>query len=591
MLAGCGRQSGPVPPYRPSTPVLVITSPKGPVTTAGTVEVHVTPTGFNPENVEILVDGDVVASVPRPYKYSWDTAGLDEGTYELTARAPVGEQVIVSAARRVTVDRTDRTPPEVVARTHSGLVSAPVVVEWSEPIDPATISDDTVLVATKAGVVIQKALSLSADGRTLEIALVDPPRPPVDIWVMLTTGITDLAGNALPADVEWTSHMPIWVSLSFSQADKVARDKSVRHPALVLDQEGNPVLAWSSSLDWTLPTSVYVRAWVGSEWVPVGGGRPNAGISETAFSPSLAWDAEGRLLAAWAGSKSGTGASDVFVARYSGSAWEPLGGPLSAYVGVTNAGTPTIAVDSTGSPVVAWVEKYGNGTKLIVRRWHAGGWHPMGSPLLPPEPDIGGAAQPLLRTNAAGNLWLAARLSGVPGVEAAHAAFFAWDGNDWVRAADPIPLASDSGARTVFAVDQAGTLYTAWRERRKNGIYNPYNIIVARWDGDQWAPLGDPLIADWALEAAAEPVLSVGPDGAPYIIFNQTLGNGYAELWVRKWDGETWQSFSKPTGDRDAVRSFELLTLAIKPDGTPMTAFAEYYSPAYTRLYVRQYNR
>ena len=78
VLAACGGS--------PTPPTVNISSPSVQVYTKASVTIQVAVTG-EPNTVELLKDGVLLATLIAPYQYIWDTTGEPEATYNLTARA------------------------------------------------------------------------------------------------------------------------------------------------------------------------------------------------------------------------------------------------------------------------------------------------------------------------------------------------------------------------------------------------------------------------------------------------------------------------------------------------------------------------
>jgi hypothetical protein len=89
----------------------------------------------------------------------------------------------------------DGVPPELGAASFDGQHT--VTATFSEPLDAATVSASTVLLAD-AGGPLAPAMSQSADGTTVIAALGAEPQPPLEL--RLTTDLADRAGNRLAVE-------------------------------------------------------------------------------------------------------------------------------------------------------------------------------------------------------------------------------------------------------------------------------------------------------------------------------------------------------------------------------------------------------
>lgn len=105
-------------------------------------------------------------------------------------------------------------------------------------------------------------------------------------------------------------------------------------------------------------------------------------------------------------SGSGTTATDIYVRQWEDRQWKELGGPLSAAPGNTPADSPALALDSEGTPIIAWIEEEGTARRVHVRTWTGDAWLPLGTaPSAIPESN--GAATVSLQLNTDGTPWVA----------------------------------------------------------------------------------------------------------------------------------------------------------------------------------------
>ena len=111
----------------------------------------------------------------------------------------------------------------------------------------------------------------------------------------------------------------------------------------------------------------------------------------------------------------------VSVARFDGSVWQPVGGPLGTG---TSDGDYALALDPAGNPIVVITEAVPSQMRSTLFVYH-------------------------------------------------------WDGGAWVAATSPTDAdpAGTSGSQTVLAVDRGGRLHAVWV--RNDGI-NPTTVLVAR---------------------------------------------------------------------------------------------------------------
>lgn len=238
--------------------------------------------------------------------------------------------------------------------------------------------------------------------------------------------------------------------------------------------------------------------------------------------PSLA-STRSAVWVAW--SDTGGSQSRVHVARRSGSAWVPVGGEVGAYPDdFTNAGEQALAVDASGNPSIVWTEsKPGAGggapRSLHASSWNGSAWLSLG--ML--DTNVSYAA-PSIAVDATGAPWVAwmgdrlhvARRSGTAWVEApvpprtqgrephiviepGGVAFVTWmrgtivaartNGSDWNEAIEPPANGVQHSALQM--VDGAPVI--AWSEARGGELASAQ---VARWVGGRWVDVIRGMQAD-----------------------------------------------------------------------------------------------
>lgn len=201
----------------------------------------------------------------------------------------------------------------------------------------------------------------------------------------------------------WDSAAKTWTrSPAFNEISVFSRT-----PALALDAAGQPVVAWLQGE--VLASNVFVKRWTGAAWQALGGSlnrTPNRYLAAT----RLKLDAGGRPTVAWLEDLNGQDA--LYVSRWDGQAWRALGGPLSP----RSASAPALALDRAGQPVLAWVEERAGTGQIHLARWADGRWQDSGTLNLDPHRD---ARSPGLAALPNGEIVLAWRedVNGVYGVQ------------------------------------------------------------------------------------------------------------------------------------------------------------------------------
>ncbi len=138
--------------------------------------------------------------------------------------------------RFVTANDNDMTRPHVTdvepANGATGVAAPFAARVWfSEPLDPSSVRDSTAWLRGPSGGPVPATLEYAPLDHRLTII----PRLPhfgTAYTVRLTTGLRDLAGNALPADLEWT--------FTTATAPVPPADEGPGGPVLVITSSANP---------------------------------------------------------------------------------------------------------------------------------------------------------------------------------------------------------------------------------------------------------------------------------------------------------------------------------------------------------------
>ncbi|WP_237081996.1 Ig-like domain-containing protein [Myxococcus xanthus] len=187
----------------------------------------------------------------------------------------------------------------------------------------------------------------------------------------------------------------------------------VSTPTLSLNSSRLPVVAWAEVMqEGGTPTQdarIFVKQRTAVGWNALGGAIRHHSGGTFASQPVLKVSAADVPVLAWKESNpsgSGTTATDIYVRQWEDRQWKALGGPLSAAPGNTPADSPALALDSEGTPVIAWIEEEGTARHVHVRTWTGDDWLPLNTaPSAIPKSN--GAATVSLQLDTDGTPWVA----------------------------------------------------------------------------------------------------------------------------------------------------------------------------------------
>jgi hypothetical protein len=443
-----------------SQPAVAIVSPSATAYTNGTLSVQVAVAGAA-DDVQLLVDGTLLASLTPPYQFDWNTTGQAEGSYMLTARATIAGASVDSAPRTVVVDRT---PPTVTDRAPAPNATnvewaKPVVAQFSEPLAPTTVNDSTVSV-TAASMAVAKTLMLSSDGMTLTVAPTQPSLPAM-MTVAFGTGITDRAGNALVMPgVPWTWAVPFWQQLGGPIVTANAINAHVQS-----DASGGVSVAYTYAP--TQDTKYLISRWddTAATWSTLGTSISDAigviGINPTQPEYTVAKD--GTPWAFCNAFDSGTSTTRRYAAHWTGTAWSAL-----PSVDDDN-GVDTNTVDGSGAPVLVNLFN----TSVTAQRFAGGAWAALGAAV----PVTTSGALPVVRTDGTGAPAVAFADNASKGVSV-----YRYDAasSTWKQVASNLTANNQTVVSTSLAYARTGTIGVV--AFRQNNTSNQINMVARLTD-------------------------------------------------------------------------------------------------------------
>jgi hypothetical protein len=555
---------------------VTLTSPSATVHTNSRVTVEVAVSGGQAEKVELMVGEQVLASSSTaPYTFTWDTVSSAEGAYVLWARATASEETFHSTPRLAVVDRT---PPVLLSQVPAAgeLVdeSQPTLtLTFSEPLLPSSVQASRIDVGD-----VRPAVSarLSADGRTLTLqGAADLPRPGRLYAFADSSGLTDLAGNpvgtlrAVDARLvpRWKDQAPV--------LNVVGGQLQSNGPVLALDASSTAYVSWAEKVS-PLSSSrgAYVARLGATSWQQLGGRIGKNGLAMQS-APSLVIDSTGAPLVAFAEWNDAGDDTKSWVYRWNGTSWVNLGGPLDVYPGGLKY-TANVALAMLGTaPVLAWVESNGDRHELFVRRWDGATWQALGGALTTGSESVmaGYHAHDLsLIPDARGGLLLAWAMGDESSSESAiHVARYSQ--GSWERLWPALNARPGSHVESpALAVDAQGSPCVVWLESGDD-------VRAARWrPGMGWEPLGD-QVNEGAAYGVSTPTLVVR-NGVPIVAWSQLHIDAVA-VQVRSYDPlfRRWIPWMKPLsalpntpGPSNALDPW----LAVDSAGTFLVAFTEH---------------
>ena len=485
-------------------------------------------------------------------------------------------------------------PPDTAAPTVAAFAPAnaaqnvylrdEISLTFSEPVQPLSITAATINLA-QGQTLISSTLTLDASGTKLVIKPTLRPDPLTGAITITAEGVKDIAGNAL-AKITSTFTAPEWQAPGgVAPLDlNVALTAQSTERSLAVDGNGNQVVAWSES-DGT-SQNIYVKRWNGSSWTQLGGSL-DIDLSKDAVEPALKFDSSGNPVVAW--SEGNGNANNIYVKRWKGSAWTQVGS--SAVSGSFNARTPALALDGSGNPVVTWRDSLVAPTisNVLIERWDGLTWVSVG----PGKLDVNDSGN-VDRASFAPSVALTS--SGNPVVAWSESDGTSrniyvkrWDGSSWALVGGILDANTNKDAYAPsLTLDGSGNPVVAWNEAATN---SDASIYVKRWNGAIWAQLGFGAldVNTNSTIGAGLPSIALQANGDPMVAWSDFDGTSY-NAHVKRWNGGVWEIVGALNLDTNLAQDVYSPSLALDSSGNPSVAWQEYDGVSYNIL-VKRLNR
>ncbi|WP_157775668.1 Ig-like domain-containing protein [Melittangium boletus] len=618
----------PTPPEESDSPdsgtplgdlTISITDPVEKAYTSTSITLTVEVRGGVADTVQLHKEGELLATLSSPFRYTWDTTREEERDYALTARAIRSGKVFTSAPVTVVVDRTNL---QVASRSPANDAtnvdySQPIQVVFTKPVKETTVSDTTVSFAV-AGVLTDKTLTLSSDGKTLTIKPKERPALPAKFSIGLSRGITDIAGNALVVpSTSWAFEVPDWYSFGGAIQATGGDNSWLKDPSMVIDAQDNPIVAWTEAMTYGGRASIFVYKWDGKAFAPIGPAL-NGTATGSAYHPSIALANDGNPVVAWHESDGFN--ENIYVKRWTGANWQTVGtGPLSAENDIrpsplpTPARNPSIATNDRNI-YVAWEEQTieGHSTIYVWKSFNGENFSSVGpsNGSVNAVPGRTSGTNPSLVLNRDGQPIVAFQEETKEQDPSQKIYVLNYKNGTWHYAVPPFQDSStpnNSGglsSSTDFpaakncslTIDLQNNLHLAWEETSQHDA--PSDIHVFRSSGAQtWTRTGHPLSSFSGLATFARfPSIHATESGRIFTTWREFswYKDGFEHLLSSSWDGSNWTSLTATDGLNKTQDTVLISRIKTNSHEQPIVIWLEDNSSrdpySGRRLYVRKHN-
>jgi hypothetical protein len=414
----------------------------------------------------------------------------------------------------------------------------------------------------------------------------EPLEPQANFWQQMSStvgyGNPDIAPNGNAPAIAFVSEGTTNLLVKQLRLDNTwqplgsAVSSGVQRSSLAFDNNAIPVVAYNTITGSGLSATyhLYVKKWNGSSWVSYAAGNTPFNIDATKFiyDVDLAIDSTGKPVVAWIEQSSGIG--KVFIKRWTGTTWASYGS--SAPLNITNrtANSINLALTSTNLPVMAWLEQAGTAAPytndLYVVRWNGTAW----VQYVAGKVNSQNAYHPSLVIDSQ-NKPMVSWSERTSTTERVYVKRF--DTSWTFFGTNPINI--DSNARAYdpsLAIGSNGNPVIAWTEL----VGTPLSVrtmFAKRWSGTQWVRIGNSPaagdVASLALDAANNPILTRNSEGG--ILVYRYITNG-------------WQPLSYPL-DTTLTNPANFSSMARTSNNRPIVAWQENVSATDRDVYVKEW--
>jgi hypothetical protein len=317
----------------------------------------------------------------------------------------------------------------------------------------------------------------------------------------------------------------------------------VRALAVYDDGTGPALYAGGGFATTAAGLSNHIARWDGSAWSVLSGPLAT-GVDGAVEALAVYDDGLGPALYAGGTFVTAGGVEVNNVARWDGSTWAALSGPSGTGTSSGIVRALTVYDDGSGPSLYAagWFENAGGITVNNVARWDGNGWSALSGPSATGlGAALGAFALGVYDDGLGSDLYVVGDFGSAGGLPVSNVA--RWNGSVW----SALP-GFDNTARALAVVDDGAgpALYAGGTFTTAGGV--TVNRI-ARWNGSGWSALSGP--AGVGLDGAVASLSVFGEGGfrpALYAGGWLTVAGGVTVNHVARWDGGSWTALSGPEG-------------------------------------------
>jgi hypothetical protein len=359
---------------------------------------------------------------------------------------------------------------------------------------------------TVGTVEVARTVSLSGDGRTLTVEPGAGYVPSNSVSLTFAAQVTDLAGNRVDTSGGvWSWKLPYWIP--WGTADGApAGDDYDRITSYAFDNSGTLVAIWRIARGGG--TSLYARRWERGEWKTYGNLLAIDSGSSPIHTESLLLSPNGNPIVAWSRSID-SNSSRIYVRRWTGSDWEGLGSDPADPSGLPQKYYLSLQWAPSGQPAIVWSESNNTQTRICTSHWDTTKWASIGA-CFDARTTSSVDINPILKFTADGTpivSWTSSQPYAFD-IYTEQRSGTGWTLLEGDRSTDV------QGPYALMEIDATNRPVVAWPYPDGSGYHR---LVVERWSGEQWQSLGRPLNPAPEATSAVGYSMQMDTSGAPLI--------------------------------------------------------------------------
>jgi hypothetical protein len=312
----------------------------------------------------------------------------------------------------------------------------------------------------------------------------------------------------------------------------VITDRFSSNPKLALDSSGNPVVSWTEyhAIGYF---SQSVKRWNGSSWVEYLSNTPlNRATTNNATEPALALDSTNNPYVAWV--EVVNGSRNIYVKRWTGTAWAWVGTSAALDIAIANyVGAPSLAIGSDNKPVIAWAEEdAGGNSNIYVKRLVGNTWTLVGTTAI--DTSIANYAfEPSLDLDSSNNPMVAWREDLASGDSNIYAKRWNSTTSSWVSLGNILDkLPSNPAGAPSLAIGTNNNPVVSWDEFDLPGS-DTYNIYTKRWTGTTWQQISTGALDVNLSQNTYNPSLVLNTANNPIVVWSESTSSQGQNIYVK----------------------------------------------------------